>query len=113
MTSKRDTPVIQSNGEITNPTTNVMADTGRLRSGFYEVLVVASASAAAEFVIQRRSVGSLSTVGSGIIFYAPASQAVAVPARFEVGENENIRVMMNANLTGDAVATITAQRIED
>ena len=115
-------PVIRdSQGEQTNPTTaTVMADTGALidtstaytgGGGIYEVLVSLSATALAEFVVQRRNVANGASVGDVFVFYCPANAGRDVPLRFEVEAGERIRVMMNANLTGDAVANITAQRV--
>ena len=109
-----------SQGEATNPTTaTVMADTGVIQDGtggfnngggVFEILVVASATATAEFVVQRRNSANSANVGDVVIFYCPANNTVSVPLRFELESGERFRVMMNANLTGDAVATIQAQR---
>src|SRR3990167_9369243 len=111
-------PVIRdSQGELTNPlTTTVLADTGRITddkggSGVYEVLILASASAAAEFVVQHRNAGNDTTIGDPVIFYAPAGVPVPVPMRFEIDALDRLRVLVNANLTGDAVVTIFAQRV--
>lgn len=114
--------IIDSQGESTNPVaTTVMADTGALTSGtggytltgggVYEVLVVASATALAEFAVQRRNAANGANVGDVQIFYVAASGCVSVPFRFEAENGERFRVVMNANLTGDAVANITAQRV--
>ena len=114
-----------SQGEATNPTTaTVMADTGILGTlrpgstdaywgggGIYEVLVTTSATAVAEFVLQRRNVANNANVGDVHIFYVPANQTVAIPFRMEAEAGERFRVMMNANLTGDAVANVQAQRV--
>jgi hypothetical protein len=111
-------PIVRdSQGEQTNPTTaTVMADTGELDAeegggGIYEALVVASASATAEFQVQVRNTANSGNVGDTHIFYAAANTPVAIPFRFEVERDERIRVMMNANLTGDAVVNLIAQRV--
>lgn len=111
-------PIIRdSQGEQTNPdTTTVMADTGAITAaqgggGIYEALVIASASAAAEFVVQVRNTANSGNTGDVHIFYAPAGSPVAVPLRFEITLSERVRVMMNAALTGDAVASIFLQRV--
>lgn len=111
-------PVIRdSQGEQTNPTTaTVMADSGALSEvvgggGIYEALVIVSTTVNAEFVVQRRNTANDGNVGDVHVFYASANNTVSVPFRFEVERNERIRVMMNANLTGDAVANVIVQRV--
>ena len=108
---------MDSQGEKTNPTTaTVMADTDTIDShegggGIYEVLAVASASADAEFVIQRRNTANSANVGDTVTFYVPAKGTVSVPFRFEVERGERIRIMMDTNLTGVGVATVQVQRV--
>ncbi len=107
-------PIIRdSQGEKTNPTggTTVLADTAALDGGIYEVLVVASASAAAEFVVQVRNAANDANIGDTHIFYAPANTPVSVPFRFEIDADQRVRVLCNADLTGDAVANVFAQRV--
>lgn len=111
-------PVVRdSQGETTNPTTTtVMADTGAIPAdlggtGVYEVLVVASASARAEFLVQQRNIQNDANVGDAHVFYVPTDVPVAVPFRFYIEVGERVRVMMNANLTGDAAVSVIAQRV--
>lgn len=98
--------------EVTNPTeNNLRADTGALPGGIYEVLVVASQTALAEYKMQRRNVANDGNIGDELIFYGGANTCVAVPFRFEVEPDERIRCVMNADLTGIAVVSMTAQRV--
>lgn len=111
----------------TNPTSGtVMADTAQLGyaktkddtttayyggEGLYEVLVTASASAAAVFTLQRRNTANDANVGDTLTFRVAAGSTVSVPFRLEARSGERFRVVMGANLTGDAEASITAQRV--
>lgn len=111
-------PVVRdSQGEQTNPTTStVLADTGELDAeegggGIYEVLVVASCTVAAEFVVQVRNTANDGNVGDTHVFYVAASTPAAVPFRFEIERDQRIRVLPNAAITGDAVASVFAQRV--
>ncbi len=109
--------VIDTQGESTNPTTStILADTGQLGDvqgggGIYEVLATFSASADAEFTIQRRNAGNTATVGDAPIIYVPAKNTVAIPFRFEIEKNERVRITMDSNLTGVGVASVTAQKV--
>lgn len=111
------TVVADCQGEQTNPTTaTVMADTGALGAevgggGTYEILVVVGQTALAEYQLQRRNAANGALVGDALIFYGPANNTVAIPFRLEAERGERFRVMMNANLTGDAVASIMVQRV--
>lgn len=111
-------PIIRScKGEITNPdTSSILADTGEIKnsdggSGTWEILIVASANAAAEFAVQHRNSTNTGTQGDVMIFYTPTSVPCAVPFRFDLQTGERIRVTMNTALTGDAVVSLTAQRV--
>ena len=117
---KANFPVLRASiGEATNPTaTTVMADLGALNdnaggTGTYEALVVASATALAEFSIQLRNANNSGNVGVEHIFYVTANSATAIPFRFTVELNQRLRVVMNANLTGDAVVNLQAQKVAD
>lgn len=107
-------PVIRdSQGEQTNPTTStVLADTGAIPlGGIYEITVISSASALGEFLIARRNAANDANVGDTVHFYSPASTTVAFVLPFEIEKNERVRVIPQANLTGDAVVTVVAQRV--
>jgi hypothetical protein len=112
-------PIIaNSAGTTTNPSATVMADTGALQSGsggynngggIYEILVTASATAAAPFTLQRRNAANGANVGSTFVFRCPANSTVAVPFRLEAEANERFRVL--CTVTGDAEAGIMVQRV--
>lgn len=106
-------PVVRdSQGEKTNPTTaTVLADTGELAGGIYEITIVSSASALGEFQVERRNAANDATVGDVIHFYSPANTTVSFIFPFEIEPDERVRVIPQTNLTGDAVVTIIAQRV--
>jgi hypothetical protein len=104
-------PVIDCQGVQTNPTTaTVMADTGELPSGIYEVLVMCSASATARMQLEHRNAAN----GASVSDVAPWRLSANAPAEFRgvyfLNKLERLRVMMTANLTGDGEAVIYATR---
>lgn len=114
---------INSAGTTTNPlTTTVLADTGAVDAGLasggyspagggiYEVLVNVSSSVDATFFVQRRNAANGATVGSVPVIRVVAKGSVSVPYRFELLPGERVRVLPAANITGDAEATVNAQR---
>jgi len=110
-------PVIRdSQGEQTDPTTSVvLADTGAISDalgggGIYEVMVVASASAAAKISVQVRNVANDANVGDVHTFYVPATATIGLPFRFEIERNQRVRALVATNLTGTAIVSIVAQR---
>ena len=106
-------PIIDSQGEQTNPTdATVMADTGVLDSGFYEVLVTASASADAHFDLQRRNTANDGNTGDTIVFYAAAGAPVQLIFTYFVNDGERLRVIMDDALTGTAAVGISATRVQ-
>lgn len=108
----KNKPVLYVGTEQTNPTTStVMADTGALATaGIYEFLVYLSATAAAHFEIQHRNAANDATT-KALIIYAAAGQTGCYPVRFDLAAGERVRVMMNDNLTGGAVAAINAEKL--
>jgi hypothetical protein len=112
---------IDSQGLLTNPTTaTVVADTGALTSdlggsGTYEVLVTFSTSATAIFQVEHRNIANSANVDDVQIFQVAANTVVAIPLRFflkvDATGGERVRVMMQTNLTGNASASITVQRV--
>lgn len=106
-------PTIDSKGEQTNPdTTTVLASVVLRIPGTYEVLVLASASANAQFQLQHRNDRNTSTIDSVAGFYCPANNPVEVRGLYQIGSNELVRVMMDDNLTGTAWATVYAWPIK-
>ncbi len=108
--------IIDSQGEQTNPTTaTVMADTGALTAGqlgVYEVRVILSASADAEFAVQHRNAANGANVEDPAVVYVPGTASGQYLFEFCANNvGERFRVMMNANLTGDAAAYVAAKRV--
>jgi hypothetical protein len=105
-------PVLETAGKTTNPTTtSVLADTGALASAIYEVSVFVGCSAAATFVIQRRNAANDASVGDVPVIRAAAGQTAEYMLTYALNTNERIRVLPEANITGDAEATIIAVRV--
>lgn len=105
-------PILESVAKATNPADNaVMADTGDLSAGFYEVRVIVGASVAAIFDIERRNAGNTANVGDVVTVYTPAGASAEVVLTYEVVLNESIRVIMDGALTGTAAAAIQVERL--
>jgi len=101
-------------GTQTNPTTaTVMADTGAIaKAGRYDVRIVAAATAAARVSVQHRNAANDDNVGDVIVLrLAAAATAAEYLLTYDVVASERVRVMMTANLTGDAEVSIFAERL--
>lgn len=106
-------PIIDSQGERTDPTTTtVLADTGVLVPGNYEVHLIASASANAQCQLQHRNAANDANVDDVTGFYVPANQTVEFYWGYFVNRDERVRVMMDQNLTGTAWISLRAQRVD-
>ncbi len=113
-------PVIRdSQGEQTTPTAaTVMADTGAIGAvggqdggGVYEITVVVSATAIAEFALQRRNAANGANVGDVHVFYCPAG-SFTFKWVDELEKGERFRIVMDTTLAaGVAVANIAVQRV--
>ena len=102
---------LDASTDTTNPTTSdILADTGAVQGGVYEVRVTVGASAAAKFAVQRRNAGNSATVGDVVVVYCAANASVCHPLKFELEPNERVRVTMATSLTGNGAVTIMAQR---
>lgn len=112
--SYKDAPIIDSQGEQTNPgTSTVMADTGAItKPGFYEVLAIVNTTANAQFELQHRNSGNTGVVSDTAGVYCAANAPAEVKGLYFINENERVRVMMNAALTGDAWATLFVTRVQ-
>ena len=106
-------PELYSEGPQTNPTTStVMADTGAVSPVFAaecRIYVIVGANAPAAFVVQRRNAANDANVGAAVVVYATGSGEYLLSYKLEGGER--LRVMMQANLTGTAAASIFVERI--
>lgn len=105
-------PTLDAGAKETNPdTTDVMADSGALSAGIYDVRVIIGASAAAIFQVERRNADNDASVGDVVILYCAAGQSAQFALPYVLEEGERVRVMMNANLTGTAAAAINVERL--
>lgn len=98
--------------EQTNPIDSaLMADTGALSAGSYEMLITIGASAAAHFAVQRRNSANDGNVGDVPIVYGPAGQSGQYRFLFKLEASERVRVIMDDALTGTAAVSINAERL--
>lgn len=105
-------PIYNTGGQQTNPgTSTVMADTGALPyGGIYQLSIVLTASATADFLIQYRNAANDTTTFQ-VRATCPAAQSLEFVFPLEGQNTERYRVMMGTALTGTATASIVAQRI--
>lgn len=105
-------PVSDSAGILTNPdTATVLADTGALPRGFYEIRVLPGCSVAAIFYVQHRNSGNDANVTDATIIRAAAGQTGEYILKFPIDENQRVRVLPAASITGNAEAFIQAIKI--
>jgi hypothetical protein len=99
--------------EATNPTAGtVTADTGALPAGNYEVRVTVGASAAAQFLLQRRNAANGANVGDTVVLYAAAGQSGQYVFSFVLEASERVRVVMDDTLAaGTASCAINAEQL--
>ena len=98
---------LASAGEQTNPVDEaVLADTGALNAGHYYGFATISASAAAQFRIERRNAANSAAVGAAHLVYVPAGDVRQIVFGFQLDASERIRVVMDDALTGTAGATL-------
>jgi hypothetical protein len=105
-------PFLETEGEVTNPSDNdVVADTGALLPGIYEVRVTLGASAAAHYALQRRNAANDANVGVVPILYAAAGQSGQYVFRFSIETGERVVVAMDDALTGTASVILQWERL--
>jgi hypothetical protein len=105
-------PVLVGEGIKADPTANtVMADTGTLPMGLYEMRIFAGADALAKFQIQRRNAANGANVGAAPILFAAAGQTAQYVLTVSLETNERVRVLMYASLSGNADVTIQYERV--
>lgn len=107
-------PVLDSQGILTNPSTNdVAADTGVISlPGQYEVRVTIGATVATVFSFQHRNAGNSANLDDVAVVYVPATASGQY--LFEVSINnasERCRVLVTAGVTGDVAAFISAKKV--
>jgi hypothetical protein len=105
-------PVNNFGAVTTNPlaASSVLADTGALSAGLYEVRIFVGCSVAAIFKVQHRDSTNAST-NSTINLRAAAGQTAEYVLKYDVNTNERIRVLPQANITGDAEVSLQAVRV--
>jgi len=102
-------PVWESEGAQTNPTASqVMADTGALAEGLYDIRVICGATAAGSWVINRRNAANGADVGDQPVIYTAANTSQWVQVTMSLEAGERVRVT-SGGLTGSASALITAE----
>jgi len=109
-------PVIASEGELTNPLDEALvADTGALPAGQYEVFALVGASAIAQIKMERRNRANSANVGVVVGgLYVPANQTVPIAWTYEIMRDERIRLLLDdAVAAGTVWGSICAKRIGD
>lgn len=105
-------PVLDSSSPQTNPTTaTVLADTGALTASLYEARITCGCTVAAIFQVQRRNAANDGNTGDVIYIRAAAGQTGEYVFKYELNTNERIRVLPAANITGDAEASVSVERM--
>jgi len=100
-----------SAGEQTNPTTaTVLATTGSKPHGRYICWVTISSTVAAQFDVQHRNAADGGNIEVATV-YVPLNDSRQYVFGFVLEADERVRIVPNANITGDAVAVINWQRI--
>ena len=101
-----------STGPQTNPTTaTVLADTGALPSGMYQVIFVGGCSVAAKLDLQHRNAANDGVVSDTVTVRVAAGQSSQLVFKFAINKNERLRVLPQANITGEAEAALQVFRV--
>ena len=100
-------------GEKADPPDNtLMADTGELTAGRIEVRVTIGASANAEFDLQHRNATNAANTGAVQHLRGAGTQSSEFVYTYSVAASERIRVVMGADLTGTAEASLQWEYLE-
>lgn len=112
ITNASFSPVHDCGGTLTNPTTGtVLADTGQLPAGLYEMRVAVGSSVAATYSVQHRNAANSGFVSDTTTIRGAAGQTGEYVFKYSIQVNERLRVLPQDNITGDAEATINAVRV--
>ncbi len=104
-------PTTVAGATATNPASaDVMVDGGVLDSGTYEARIFVGASAAAAFSVQHRNAANSSNITT-ITLRAAAGQTAEYVLKYFLNDQERVRVVMAASLTGTAEASIQITRM--
>jgi hypothetical protein len=111
--STQSYPHVQnSTGPQTNPTTaTILADTGVLPGGIYQVFVLVGCSVAAKFSLEHRNASNDANVSDTMVIRAAAGQTGQYAFKFSVNHNERLRIAPQANITGEGEASLQVFRI--
>jgi hypothetical protein len=96
----------ETEGPLTDPTSGtLMADSGAVpHTGLYRAYVGCNSTAAATFSIQRRNAANGANVGDVLTKYVTGTAQFVY--LFNLVASERVRVVMGANLTGNAAADV-------
>lgn len=105
-------PVLDS-ATTTNPgNAAVLATTGALRAGFYEVRIVVGSTVDGRVEVARRNSGDSADVGDVVTLRVKSAQPSAeYILRYTLAANERITVRTPAALVGDVDAAIFAEAL--
>lgn len=112
--SVSEAPVTKSGGELTNPADEaIVADTGTLPAGIYEVLALVSASANSQVKMARRDSANAADVGDVVGgLYVPANQTVPFAWKYYLNKDERVVLRMDdAQAAGTVWGSINVQRV--
>ena len=99
-------PVYVSEGDKTNPSSgDVLADTGAIAAGLYEVRVFAGTTLSSSVLVQRRTAAN-ALVEPAVRLYTAANLSAEYVFTFKLETSERVRVVAGANLTGNAFAAL-------
>jgi hypothetical protein len=105
-------PVLDASAATANPgTSDILADTGALGPGRYEVRVLVGGDAAGTFQVQRRNAANGANVGDVPIIYTAATSSGEYVLTYVLETGERIRVLPTASLTGNFAATIQVEEL--
>lgn len=105
-------PVIDSTTPQTNPqTTDILADSGPMQSGMYEVRVTCGCTVAAVFQFEHRNAANDANVTDPIVIRAAAGQTGEYVFKYHLNTNERVRVRPQANITGGGEASVSLFRV--
>lgn len=110
--SRGNAPILDSQGEQTNPgTSTVLADSGAVPfKGLYEVRIVIGGSVASQFQVQRRNAANGATVGDVVGLYGAAGQSSQFILNYYLDAGERVRVVPDDAITGTAFCSITVEQ---
>lgn len=100
-------PGIASEGDKLNPgSLEVLADTGALAAGNYEMRVFAGTTLSSSVLVQRRNAANAANVGVAPRLYTAANLTAEYVFTFRLEASERVRVLMGEALTGTAHGAI-------